>query len=106
MICEGIRNKKGIDIIVINLMNILNAPCSFFVICTGTSQTHINAISNGVQDILKEKLNLTKWKEEGKGSNWHLLDYSDIVIHILKEETRNFYALEDLWKDGQLNEIT
>ena len=105
MIIDKIKEKKGLDIVVVDLINILNAPCSFFVICTAKSQTQINAIASNIQGKLKEELNLTAWKEEGRGSNWRLIDYSDVVIHIFKAETRTYYNLEELWGDGNIKKI-
>ena len=105
MIVDGIKEKKGLDIMVIDLIEILNSPCSFFIICTARSQTQINAIADNIQKKLRENLNLSAWKEEGRASNWRLIDYSDIVIHIFKEETRSYYNLEELWGDGKINKI-
>lgn len=105
MIIDGIKEKKGLDIMVIDLSEIYNSPCSFFVICTAKSQTQINAIANHIQKNIRENLNLTAWKEEGFTSNWRLIDYSDIVIHIFKEETRSYYNLEELWGDGKIKKI-
>jgi ribosome-associated protein len=102
---DTIREKKGEDIVIIDLMQTLNSPCSFFVICTARSQTQINAIADHIQKNLQEKLDMSVWKEEGRGSNWRLLDYSDVVIHIFKEETRNHYNLEELWGDGNIKKI-
>ena len=99
MIVEGIKDKKGKDIITLDFQNNANSPCLFFVICSAQSKTQINAIANNIEDLLLKKLNTKKWKDEGRGSNWRLLDYIDIVIHILKEETRQHYQIEDLWGD-------
>jgi len=105
LIIEAIKGKKGKDIVVINLMNIIYSPCSFFVICTGKSQIQINAITNNIEKVLKEVLNLIMWKKEGKNSNWQILDYVDIVVHVFKEETRTYYNLEELWGDGEIEKI-
>ena len=99
MIVDGIKDKKGKDIIVLDLQNNINSPCLFFVICSAQSKIQINAIANNIENLLLKQLNTKKWKDEGQGSNWRLLDYVDIVIHILKEETRQHYQIEDLWGD-------
>ena len=105
MIAEAIKEKKGEDIVLINLINITHSPCSFFVICTAGSQTQINAITDNIEKVLKEILNLITWKKEGKHSNWQILDYVDIVVHIFKKETREYYNLEELWGDGEIEKI-
>ncbi len=101
LIVEGIKDKKGSDITIIDFDNILNSPCSFFIICSANSLTQINAISTSIEKILFEKMNLKLWKDEGKNTNWRLLDYFDIVIHIFHKETRIKYKLEELWGDGK-----
>jgi len=100
LIIEGIREKKGQDIVLIDLKNIMHSPCSLFVICTATSKIHINAIANNIEKLLLDELKLKAWNQEGRASNWRLIDYLDIVVHILKEETREYYKLEELWGDG------
>ena len=87
------------------MINITYSPCSFFLICTGASQTQIHAISNNIEKVAKEILNLIAWKKEGKNSNWQILDYIDIVVHIFKEETREYYNLEELWGDGEIKKL-
>ena len=81
MIIEAIKEKKGRDIVLIDLNKIVNSPCSFFVICSTTSKTQINAIANHLEKVLLEKLKLKIGHQEGKLSNWRLLDYMDVVIH-------------------------
>ena len=105
MIIEGIKEKKGKNVTVINLDTISNSPCSFFVICSANSNTQINAIANNIEKLLLENMNLKIWKQEGRQSNWRVLDYFDIIIHIFKEETRQKYQLEELWADGIIQKI-
>ena len=105
MIINSIKDKKGRDIVIMNLTNIVNAPCAFFVICSTNSKRQINAISNNIEKELLDKLNLKSWSQEGKMSNWRLIDYVDIVIHILKDETREHYKIEELWGDAIINKI-
>ena len=90
---------------MINLNEIINSPCSFFVICSASSKRQINSIADNIEKLLLDKVNLKIWNEEGRQSNWRLIDYVDIVIHILKEETREYYKLEELWGDGKINKI-
>ena len=105
MIADWIKEKKGQNIVLIDLVNIINAPCSFFLICSATSKIQINAIANSIKKALIEKINLKIWKEEGQNSDWRLLDYGDIVIHIFKKEMREYYQLEELWGDGKIKKI-
>ena len=90
---------------MINLNEIINSPCSFFVICSASSKRQINSIADNIEKLLLDKVNLKIWNEEGRQSNWRLIDYVDIVIHVLKEETREYYKLEELWGDGKINKI-
>ena len=105
MIVDGIQEKKGHNITIIDFKNNLNAPCTYFVICSANSKTQINAIANNIEEVLLKNLKLKKWHDEGKNSNWRLIDYSDIVIHILKGETRDYYNIEELWGDAIIENI-
>ena len=102
---DGIKEKKGENIIVIDLKNNLNAPCDFFVICSAKSKVQINAIANSIENTLLTKLKIKKWQDEGKESSWRLIDYADIVIHILKHEAREYYQLEELWGDSIIEKL-
>tara|TARA_Y100000589_G_scaffold72287_1_gene64946 strand:+ start:4336 stop:4662 length:327 start_codon:yes stop_codon:yes gene_type:complete len=97
LIVQAIEEKKGININIIDFINIMNGPADFFVICSAQSKTQINAIANNIKSLLLQNNNTSLWQEEGIETNWRLLDYGDIVIHILKEETRDYYNLDDLW---------
>jgi len=105
LIIKAIKEKKGRDIMIINLKDIMNSPCSFFVICSAKSKTQINAIANNIGKLLLEKCNLKIWSEEGRSSNWRLIDYVDIVVHILQDEAREYYKLEELWGDAIIKKI-
>ena len=105
MIVEGIKEIKGNDITVIYLDNIKKSPCSFFIICSATSNTQINAIANNIEKLLLKEMNLKILKQEGRESNWLVLDYFDIIIHIFHEEIRQKYQLEELWGDGVIQNI-
>ena len=105
LIIDGIQEKKGHNITIIDFKKNLNAPCTYFVICSANSKTQINAIANNIEEILFKKMKLKKWHDEGRNSNWRLIDYSDIVIHILNEEARNYYNIEELWGDAIIEKI-
>jgi len=103
---KGIQEKKGLDIVVINLKDIGNAIADYFVICSGNSDTHIDAIANSVEKEVYLNCRQAPWSKEGKqNKKWVLLDYVDVVIHIFSKETREFYGLEDLWGDAEFIQI-
>lgn len=103
---KGIQEKKGLDIVVINLKDIGNAIADCFVICSGNSDTHIDAIANSVEKEVYLNCRQDPWSKEGKqNKKWVLLDYVDVVIHIFSKETREFYGLEDLWGDAEFIQI-
>lgn len=78
----------------------------YFIICTGNATTHIQAIAEGVQERMREELHLRSKAEGVKDSNWMLLDYGDVVLHIFSEERRQFYDLERLWSDAARVELS
>ena len=102
MIIDAISEKKGQDITIIDLRDIKTAPCDFFVICSANSKIQINAIADNIEKIMLSKMNQHIWNQEGRNSNWRLIDFSDIVIHIFKSEVREYYNLEELWGDGKI----
>jgi ribosome-associated protein len=105
-IIEGIKEKKGKEIVSIDLTKLDNAVCSYFVICHGDSSTQINAIANWVEKVMEDKRNEKAWQKQGfENAQWILLDYVDIVIHIFQKESRDFYNLESLWADGYLSKF-
>ena len=105
LIADGIKEKNGKDIIVLDLQKNINSPCSFFIICSAGSKRQINAIANNIECVLLDTLKIKKWKDEGKDSNWRLIDYADVVIHIFKEETRQYYQIEELWGDSIIKKL-
>jgi ribosome-associated protein len=76
--------------------------CDYFVICTGTSDTHVNAILERVIEKLKED-GIRHLRKNIGGTGWELVDYGDVVLHVMREETRQFYDLETLWTNMQTN---
>ena len=100
-IIKGIEEMKGEDINKIDLREIDNSPCEFFVICSGNSNTHVssivNSVSKSVSKILKEK---PSHIEGLRIAEWVLIDYVNIVVHIFQKKTRKFYNLEELWGDA------
>ncbi len=105
-IIEGILEKKGKDIVNLDMRHIDNSVCEYFVICHGDSNTQVDAIADSVQDKVRENLNEKVWHKEGmNNSTWVLLDYSNIIVHIFQKEHRDFYKLEDLWGDSIITRV-
>lgn len=103
VIIESIREKKGKKIVSIDLRKIENSIFDYFIICHGTSTTHVSAISDNIEIKPKELLGIKPAHVEGiQNSLWVLLDFSGVVVHIFLEEQRAFYRLEDLWADGKV----
>lgn len=99
---QGMDNKKGIDISILDLRNIQSAPAAFFVICSGNVPSHVSAISDGVFEIIKKATGQNPRKVEGyDNAEWILMDYFDIIVHVFQKEKRDFYRLEELWADAE-----
>ena len=97
----AIQKIKGKDIVSLDLSQIDSAICKYFVICTGSSNTHVNAIEGSIRKYISKEVGEKPWHIEGSSSSeWILIDYSDIVIHIFQEKTRIFYNLEEFWGDA------
>jgi ribosome-associated protein len=91
-----------VNIVSLNLEKIEDAVTSCFIICEGEANTHIKAIANRVEVEVKENLNDKPWHIEGLESlEWVIIDYVNVVVHVFKRETRDFYKLEDLWIDAE-----
>lgn len=106
LIVEGIKEKKGKKIISLNFSGFENSVCKYFIICEGDSNTHVNAISQSVEDITYKKSKIKVWKKEGfENAQWIILDYVDIVVHIFQKHIREYYNLEELWADTETESI-
>lgn len=96
---EAADAKKAIDIQILDLRG-LTSITDYFVVCSGTSTTHVSAIADGVERALKESGQHPSHIEGAGESTWVLMDYGDVVVHVFEEQTRAFYALERLWGDA------
>lgn len=106
VIIKGIQEVKGHDILSIDLRNISNSVSDFFVICHGTSDTQVEAIARSVEDLVEVELDEKPLHKEGAdNAEWILMDYFNVVVHIFKPESREFYNLEKLWADATVKEI-
>ena len=100
-VIDEICEKKGKDLLTVDLSSIDGAFCSAFVICSGDSSTQVNAISDGVERGLREKLTCHPWSVQGReNSQWIIMDYGEVVVHVFQPAVRAYYQLESLWSDG------
>ena len=105
-IVKGIQEKKGLDIVILDLAKLNSTVCDFFVICHGTSRTHAAAIADSVEVEAKKVTGHFPRRREGfSNAEWILLDYLDVVVHVFQEPVRNFYKLEALWADAPRTNI-
>ena len=105
-ILEGIINLKGKNITIIDLESIQHTECSYFIICHGTSSTHVDSIAKSVESTVKENLKTDVWHRDGyRNAIWILLDYGDVMVHVFQQEARDFYNLEGLWADAKIKSI-
>lgn len=102
LIISGIEDVKGVDINLLNLSEIENTVCDYFVICNGTSNTHVNAIVSSVQKTVSRAIKDKPWHVEGSdNAEWVLMDYINVVVHVFQKHAREFYDIEGLWGDAK-----
>lgn len=99
---NGILEKKGLNIRWLDLRNIENAVCDYFIICEGNSKTQVEAIADSVETIVKKETGQRPYRSEGwENALWILIDYVNVVVHVFERDTRHFYNLESLWADAE-----
>jgi ribosome-associated protein len=99
----GIQEKKGNDIVRLDLRNIFSSVSDYFVICHADSATQVKAIANSVEEEIFKAIQQEPWRKEGlEYGEWILLDYIDVVVHIFRTDKREFYGVEDLWGDAEI----
>lgn len=100
-IINAIRNKKGENIVSLDLRKVQEAVADFFIVCEATSNIQIKAIADAIEDQVKQKCGELPYRHEGyQALQWVLIDYVNIVVHIFQPETRKFYKLEEMWNDA------
>ena len=101
-IIKGIEEVKGQEIQILDLRDIENTVCDYFVICSGTSNTQVNAIVNSVQKLVSKSLKEKPWHIEGSdNAECVLMDYVHVVVHVFQKHIREFYDIEGLWGDAK-----
>ena len=104
-IIHAIQEKKGENILSLDLRKIPEAVADFFIVCQANSNTQLKAIADFVEEDVKNKCAEIAYKHEGrKAQQWILIDYINIVVHIMLPETRKFYQLEEMWSDAAVME--
>ena len=105
-IVEGIQEKKGKRIIVVDMSDLQEAPCSYFVICEGDSKVHVSAIAHSIKDWVRDEIKVKPYAIDGlENAEWIAMDYGQIIVHVFQREPREFYDIEHLWEDAKLTEI-
>ena len=100
-IVSAIEDKKGKDIVSLDLTGVDGAICSHFVVCNADSTTQVAAIADGIDEKVFETFGERVWRVEGQqNAVWIAMDYVDVVVHIFQTELRGFYKLEELWSDA------
>ena len=100
---HGIQEKKGNDIIRLDLRNIHSSVSDYFVICHADSTTQVKAIATSVEAEVYKVTQQDPWRREGlQTADWIILDYFDVVVHIFKTDKREYYGVEDLWGDAEI----
>jgi len=103
---EALLDKKAKDIAVIHLGNMENAVSEYFIVTHGTSDTHVESLAKAVVEKTEEKIESSPWHIEGmQNKEWILLDYADVVVHIFQPRMREFYRIEELWADAEIEHI-
>ncbi|MGJ8658915.1 ribosome silencing factor [Cellulophaga fucicola] len=106
LILQGIDDVKGHDINLLDLRDIDNTVCDYFIVCNGTSNTHVNAIVGSIQKTVSKAIHDKPWHVEGSdNSEWVLLDYINVVVHVFQKQIRDFYDIEGLWGDAKITAI-
>ena len=106
VIVKGMEEKKASDIVVMDLRGLKNSFTDYFVICSGNSDTQIDAISESIEYEVHQVNKEKPWRSEGKNNReWILMDYVNVVAHVFLKDKRSFYALEELWGDAKVTNI-
>jgi len=102
-ILNAIKDKKGMNIVSLDLRKIDEAVADFFIVCEANSNVHIKAIADNIDELVKNEIGERPFHTE-QGPQWTLVDYVNIVVHIFQHEHRKFYNLESLWADAEIEE--
>lgn len=105
-IISGIEDVKGKETILLDLREIENTVCDYFIICEGTSNTQVNAIVSSIQKQVSKTTKDKPWHIEGTdNAEWILMDYVNVVVHVFQKHIREYYDIESLWGDAITTQI-
>jgi len=105
-IIKGIEDVKGNNITILDLREIENTVCDYFILCDGNSNTQVSAIAASVQKHVSKTLKEKPWHIEGESNaEWILMDYVNVAVHVFQKHIRDFYKLEELWGDGKITNV-
>ena len=106
LVVKGLQEKKGLEVTLIDLKGMPNAVADYFVIASGSSDTHTSSLADSVEHEVKKATGEFPIAREGKNNGeWVLLDYANVVVHVFQTETREFYSLEKLWGDAKITKF-
>ena len=106
LIVEGIQERKGKGITHVDLSGIEGSGVDRFIICEGTSSMHVSAIADSIREYVQKEGGIKPFNYDGyKNSQWIVIDYGSVLVHVFIPEMRQLYNLEELWSDGQVTEI-
>ena len=106
VIIQGIEEVKGENIQLLDLRDIENTVCDYFIICSGNSNTQVKAISGSIQKTVSKQIKDKPWHIEGENNaEWVLMDYVHVVVHVFQKQIRDYYDIESLWGDAKITEI-
>lgn len=106
LIIEGIRNRKGNDIAIVDMSHIPGAGVPEFIICQGTSTMHVAGVADSVREYLLEQAHIKPVDYDGyRESRWIVLDYGSVMVHVFMPEERERFALEELWSDASITRL-
>lgn len=106
VILDGIDDVKGQNTNILDLRELENTVCDYFIICEGTSNTQVNAIVSSIQKKVSKEIKDKPWHIEGSNNaEWVLMDYVNVVVHVFQKHIREYYDIESLWGDAKTIEI-
>ena len=105
LIIKAIQENKGEQIVSLDLRKIPEAVSDYFIVCQATTNIQVKAIADHVEDTIKKQLGELPYRHEGYHAlQWVLIDYVNVVVHVMQPEARKFYKLEEMWSDAPLQE--
>ena len=104
-VTKALDSKKGMDIQLLKIDKV-SSLADYFLICTGTSNTHVKTLCDYAEDTMEQLGEPLLGREGHRGNSWELLDFGSVVVHVFTLEAREFYSLERLWADAELVDIS